>query len=246
MTKPISKSQIDSLGKRLKKGKSSDEDLQLLEQYRQSFATAYEIVCNSIREKLSLETTGRQKTTQSIVDKLRRESIRLTQIQDIAGCRVIAIDIANQNEVVASLRNHFENVIIVDRCENPSHGYRAVHVIVEFEGKLIEIQVRTTLQQLWAELSEKLADMFGQEVKYGGGSNDTKSLLEMSSEEIIRIEAAEKAWENVGNNILLQRPELKVLLSSILSEKPVMLDTLHDVIKGFEFELRRDSHDFFD
>ena len=230
MTKPISKTQIDRLGERLKKGKSSDEDLQLLEQYRQSFATAYEIVRNAIREKLSLETTGRQKTTQSIVDKLRRESIRLTQIQDIAGCRLLVTDIANQNEVVASLRNHFENATMVDRRENPSHGYRAVHVIVRFEGKLIEIQVRTVLQHLWAEYSEKLADMFGQEVKYGAGSEEIKSFLDMISTEVIRIETAEKVWKNTHK----QHPKLEAFLLSILSKKQEMLDTLHEAKKSFE------------
>ena len=36
-------------------------------------------------------------------------------------------------------------------------------------GLPVEIQVRTQLQHVWAELSEKLADRYGMDVKYGGG-----------------------------------------------------------------------------
>jgi ppGpp synthetase/RelA/SpoT-type nucleotidyltranferase len=37
---------------------------------------------------------------------------------------------------------------VIDRREKPSHGYRAVHVIVECGGRMVEIQVRTELQHL--------------------------------------------------------------------------------------------------
>lgn len=232
MNKTISKSQIDRLGERLKKGKSSEADLQLLEQYRQSFGAAYEIVRNAIREKLSLETTGRQKTTQSIVDKLRRESIRLTQIQDIAGCRLLVSDIAHQNEVVASLRNHFEDVTIVDRRENPSHGYRAVHVIVRCEGRLIEIQVRTALQQLWAELSEKLADIFGQEVKYGGGTDEIQHVLQkcstMVSDYEVDVERVNQLQRTHTSTSVLK--ELNDLRKSLLAEKLEIVQFLHKLM----------------
>ena len=177
MAKEISKSQIDRLGERLKLGKTED-DLRLLEQYRHSFRAAHEIVYKEIREKLLLEPTKRRtKTTQSIVDKLLRESIRLTQIQDIAGCRIVATHIADQDEIIEQFSKLFDEVKIIDRREKPSHGYRAIHVIVFIEKKAIEIQVRTALQQLWAELSEKFADMLGQDVKYGGGLERFKNFL---------------------------------------------------------------------
>ena len=135
MAKEISKSQIDRLGERLKLSKT-EEELRLLEQYRHSFRTAHEFVYKEIQEKLLLEPTKRRtKTTQSIVDKLQRESIRLTQIQDIAGCRIIARDIADQDKIVQRLSNLFDDVKIIDRREKPSHGYRAVHVIALIKKK---------------------------------------------------------------------------------------------------------------
>jgi hypothetical protein len=40
----ISKTQIDRLGDRLRKGNITDEDLRLLDEYRRSFSGAYETV----------------------------------------------------------------------------------------------------------------------------------------------------------------------------------------------------------
>jgi putative GTP pyrophosphokinase len=192
MTKEMSKTQIDRLGDRLKKGNITEDDLRLLDQYRRSFAEIYEFVVGAIRNELRLEPTGRPaKSTTSISDKLRRESIRLTQIQDIAGCRLIVTDIANQESVIQSLKSLFEETIIIDRRERPSHGYRAVHVVVKHSGKLVEIQVRTSLQQLWAELSEKFADVLDSSLKYGGGDKQIQDFLTLTSSAIEHEEAAE-------------------------------------------------------
>src|SRR6267154_2054387 len=93
----LSRSQIDRLGDRLRKGNISDEDLKLLDSYRRSFGGGYEHVVSQIRDQLNLEPTGRPaKSTTSIIDKLQRESIRLTKMQDIAGCRVTVDDISAQ------------------------------------------------------------------------------------------------------------------------------------------------------
>ena len=88
--KPTSRTQIDQLGDRLRKGEASDEDVRLLEAYRLSFAEAYEEVVASIQRAAQLEPTGRRaKLTRSIIGKLRREKTRLSRMQDIAGCRVV-------------------------------------------------------------------------------------------------------------------------------------------------------------
>lgn len=165
----------------------------MLDQYRRSYSEAYEAVVEKIRKDLSLAPTGRPaKSTISIAEKLRRESIRLTQIQDIAGCRIIVADIASQETVVKSLNELFKDATVIDRRQQPSHGYRAVHVVVRYEEKLIEIQVRTALQQLWAELSEKFSDIFDPMVKYGGGDEFTRTVLINQSSMIANEETLEK------------------------------------------------------
>ncbi|MDE2181227.1 MAG: hypothetical protein KGJ40_10350, partial [candidate division NC10 bacterium] len=66
----------------------TESDLRILDEYRRSFEGAYETVVRTLRDELHLEPTGRPaKSTSSLIEKLRRESIRLSQVQDIAGCR---------------------------------------------------------------------------------------------------------------------------------------------------------------
>lgn len=191
MTATFSKTQIDRLGDRLREGSAGEANLRLLDDYRRSFGEVYEAVVRTIREQLQLEPTGRPaKSTSSIIEKLGRETIRLSQIQDIAGCRVVVADVTEQDRIIASLRTLFPEATIVDRRTNPSHGYRAVHVIVSAFGKLIEIQVRSALQHLWAELSEKLSDT-DPSIKYGGGEEQTRQMLAQTSELVAEIEKIE-------------------------------------------------------
>jgi ppGpp synthetase/RelA/SpoT-type nucleotidyltranferase len=58
--------------------------------------------------------------------------------------------------------------IIVDRRKRPSHGYRAVHVIASVDRRFVEIQIRTSMQDLWAQTMERLADKVGRGIRYRG------------------------------------------------------------------------------
>jgi ppGpp synthetase/RelA/SpoT-type nucleotidyltranferase len=155
----ISKTQIDRLGDRLKQGPHTERDLRLLDEYRRSFGEACEAVVRTIRNLGEAPTVRVAKSTLSIVEKLRRERIRLSQMQDIAGWGVVVADILQQDRFVASLKTTFPPASVIDRRDNPNYGYRAVHVIAEVSGKPVEIQVRSSLQHLWAEFSEKSSDV---------------------------------------------------------------------------------------
>ncbi|HEY6232548.1 MAG TPA: hypothetical protein VIW64_14895 [Pyrinomonadaceae bacterium] len=204
-TDEFSRSQIDRLGERLRKDNFTEADLRLLDSYRRSFAEASEHVVNEIRMRLGLAPTARPaKSTTSIADKLRRESIRLSQVQDIAGCRLTVADIFTQDEVVKQLKSLFQESTIVDRRERPSHGYRAVHLIIPYSGKLIEVQVRTSLQHLWAELSEKLSDIVDSAIKYGGGDEDAVRILSAMSD---TIKAQEVKESRILRGLFMRDPQ---------------------------------------
>jgi ppGpp synthetase/RelA/SpoT-type nucleotidyltranferase len=64
-------------------------------------------------------------------------------------------------------------------------------VIVESRQKLIEIQVRTPLQHLWAEVSEKISDVVDPAIKYGVGDKDILLILALMSERIMQQETIE-------------------------------------------------------
>jgi GTP pyrophosphokinase len=181
-----------------------------------------------IRTQLRLEPTGRSaKSTASLVEKLRRESIRLTQVQDIAGCRIVVTDIAEQDRVVASLCSVFPGGSLVDRRHNPSYGYRAVHVIIRHSGNLVEIQVRTGLQHLWAEVSEKLSDVFDPAIKYGGGSEQQRDALARASQSIEFLEGLEEEVARYGT---LEASERAQLLQDVAEAKAKTTELLSEII----------------
>ncbi|MBV9211745.1 MAG: hypothetical protein JOZ52_13985 [Acidobacteria bacterium] len=109
---------------------------------------------------------------------------------------MIVSDIAEQEKVVQALKSLFERTVIIDRRQQPSHGYRAIHVIASCQDKLVEVQVRTMLQQLWAELSEKYSEI-DPAIKYGGGDEVirkdlTDASFSVAEQESIEITFADK------------------------------------------------------
>ena len=202
----ISKTQVDRLGERLKRGSPSDDDLRALDEYRRSFGEAYDAVVQAIKVRLKLEATGRPaKSTPSIVAKLARETIRLTQIQDIAGCRVVVSSVEQQDRVLKGICRLFEAATLIDRRKTPSYGYRAVHVVVVLQERAIEVQVRTKLQHLWAQVSEKLSDIVDPELKYGGGPEESKEILSVTSTFVANLEGLEGDCARLSKKIVTLR-----------------------------------------
>ncbi|MBM4259267.1 MAG: hypothetical protein FJ147_25625 [Deltaproteobacteria bacterium] len=158
-------------------------------------------------------------------------------MQDIAGCRLIVPDIANQEVVVQSLQKAFERTTIVDRRQKPSHGYRAVHVIVRCLDKMVEIQVRTLLQHLWAELSERSSDVLDPGLKYGGGDDRIQRVLMHISKMVAEEEVVGLA------NVPLQGSDEETKAQFVVSDEEVSqgkqktLEILHqalDIISKYQ------------
>jgi putative GTP pyrophosphokinase len=220
----ISKSQVDRLGQRLKEqATASEDDLKLLDEYRRGFNECYEWVFATVRKTTGLEPSGRSgKLTRAIVEKLNRErSIRLSQIQDIAGCRVIVPTVIEQDDVVQRLLEVFDTAAIDDRRTVPSHGYRAVHVVVDCFGMAVEVQVRTKLQHEWAELSERLAVAIDPSLKYGGGPEEYRSALARLAFQIASVESAQSAVNSCSD--VSERSVIQDRLPGLLSDVVITL-----------------------
>ncbi len=159
MPRPLSRNQIDRLGV---------EDLDLLERVRASYDPAMATFEGVLREHLSLSVTSRLKTVGTILDKLRREKTRLSTMQDIAGVRYVEeMTLSQQDLVVAKIVKAFPSARVVDRRIHSSYGYRAVHLVVDVDGCPVEVQVRTHLQNSWAQIAEAIADRVGRGLRYG-------------------------------------------------------------------------------
>lgn len=166
----LTKTQIDKLGYQLRDGSIDADVIRKLEVVRGEYFGAYSYVEDILANKLNYRLTGRPaKSTLAIIEKLRRESSRLSQVQDIAGCRIVAENVRVQDDICETIKVMLSDVTVVDRREKPTNGYRAVHLIARHKGWPVEIQVRSQLQHAWAEISEKISDAYGQEIKYGKG-----------------------------------------------------------------------------
>jgi GTP pyrophosphokinase len=247
----LSNAQIDRLGDRLRGGALSEHDLRMLDEYRRSFGEAHETVVKSLRERLHLEPTGRPaKSTTSLVEKLRRESIRLVQVQDIAGCRGVIEEVGEQERVLGSILQLFPEASVVDRRAAPSYGYRAVHIVVRVSGKLVEIQVRTLLQHLWADVSEGLSDILDPEIKYGGGDDVVRKALGTTSEMVAKLEDAEMdvlnleremAGLNMGQGESDLTPRLQVLRAQLAQQRKELREQFDRMIVATEKKRERTS-----
>lgn len=168
----MSNSQINRLGKRLRETDTvSSYDLALLQQLREAHDDALAEVARILRDELRLEPTTRLKTVNTLVDKVRREHMKLAEVQDIAGARITLDESetrTQQDAWVARLEERFPGCKVIDRRLKPTFGYRAVHLVVRTLDCRVEIQVRTQYQHVWAQLVESVADSWGRQIRYGG------------------------------------------------------------------------------
>lgn len=100
--------EIDRLGDALRADPTPEVIGRYLD-YRESLSNDLEYVETITREIAPGRAVfGRRKTTDSVVAKLRRTpGMRLSQMQDVAGCRLIVPGINEQDAAVRDLLNQF-------------------------------------------------------------------------------------------------------------------------------------------
>jgi len=169
---PCSKNEANRLGKRLAaEAPLAAEDEDLLEEILSAYFEAQKIAQDRLA-RLGLQATGRVKETPTLKEKLRKQStMQLLSLDDVAGVRMVLHGGRKaQDRAVAAILMEFNSELakdLIDRRATPSHGYRAVHVIVRLGELKVEIQVRTQLQDLWAQVIETLGTKWGRELRYG-------------------------------------------------------------------------------
>ncbi|MGM0921821.1 MAG: GTP pyrophosphokinase [Bacillota bacterium] len=136
--------------------------------------------------------TGRVKPIASILDKARRKNISLdaleTEMQDIAGIRMMCQFVDDIKLVVEMLRQRNDFEIIEERdyiSQKKASGYRSYHVVAKYPVQtvsgekiiLVEIQIRTLAMNFWATVEHSL------NYKYSGNfPEDIKIRLKRSAE----------------------------------------------------------------
>ncbi len=133
-----------------------------------------------------------QRKSVQLMEPLLNPSMQLTQMQDIAGVRAVLDSVSQVTELANDYRNNtaFDHRLrnVKDYISEPRDmdGYRSVHLIYEYknnrnhayDGLILEVQMRSKLQHIWATAVETMGTFLGQALKSRQG---------------------EKAWLGVGN-----------------------------------------------
>jgi ppGpp synthetase/RelA/SpoT-type nucleotidyltranferase len=167
--------------------KAADKELalEILDNWRAIHRYPLHIFTKRLRrvaEKTSHEAfiAQRLKRLPSIISKLKRKypgqkgTMKLSRMQDIAGCRAVLPSLSlvqklYENEYLKGNIKH-QRLNERDYIKNPKEdGYRSIHLVYKYQsdkkGKqdyndlLVEIQLRTKLQHIWATAIETV-DLF--------------------------------------------------------------------------------------
>ena len=142
--------------------------------------------------------TGRVKPIASILDKANQKGIPLnrleSEMQDIAGMRMMCQFVDDIQTVVNLLRNRNDLEVVEERnyiSHKKMSGYRSYHVVIRYpvqtingEKKILaEIQIRTLAMNFWATIEHSL------NYKYKGAfPTDIQMRLQRAAEAAFRLD----------------------------------------------------------
>lgn len=192
-------------------------------------------------------TAARPKRMSSIRKKLQRLGTHLDQINDLAGCRAIVDDINGVNSLIENCRERLPHELrqeyhYIDEPKND--GYRSHHMIFRFNGKgsravfdgrRVELQIRTRLQHSWATAVEAVGLYRGEDMKAGEGDADWLRLFQLMSAEFAYSEncpVPEYAPERMRRIEEIRHLNTKIhasgLLEDIRNVTHYVLNHIHD------------------
>jgi ppGpp synthetase/RelA/SpoT-type nucleotidyltranferase len=152
----------------------------------------------------------RLKRASSIIAKLtrpyhgHRPSMDLYQMQDIGGCRAImsSVDLAKRLAEEEYVKGDLKHKLVgkgKDYISNPKpDGYRGIHLVYRYNSDkpnkmmynklLLEIQIRSKLQHLWATAVETVGFFTGQAIKSNEGSPEWNEFFRLVSSAFAKME----------------------------------------------------------
>ena len=227
-----SKNKINKAGDIIRKNDVEDEDyseaVKIVDNWRASHAYPLHVFYIHMRRmaenKKGIIVAERLKRLDSIIGKLsREEGMQLTRMQDLGGCRVILKnlnDVYRFRDILSESRMRHELVREYDYIKNPKKsGYRSFHMVYKFHsdtpGKeifnsnmLIELQLRTHLQHVWATALETMGVYTNKDLKAGEGDSSVKRFFAIVSS-LFALEENCPVVENTSSERTVLVNELK-------------------------------------
>lgn len=236
------KSQVDKSGEILKKENPSSEEkenaLTILNNWRSAHSfpmNTFQTRLRRLSKKIDSDAlvVQRLKRVPSIIRKLRRrqtETMNLSQMQDIGGCRTVLKNVQMVKELTEIYKKSrglkHKRVNEKDYIKNPkADGYRSVHLMYKYksdkkstyDGLLIEIQIRSKIQHAWATAVETVDLFTKQAIKSNEGREDWMDFFRLLGSAFAKIEGepcvlgTPEDTEELHNNIKEKVNSLKVV-----------------------------------
>ena len=125
----------------------------------------------------------RLKRIPTIAGKLLRENgMQLSRMEGIGGVRDVLPTQDAAYGIARSLKRNWTITRFRDYVANPKpDGYRALHLVNRYRGRLIEVQLRTARQDEWANAVEGATRRFPG-LKFGGGPELLQRFLQSVSD----------------------------------------------------------------
>lgn len=181
--------EVDQLGRRLReRGNIVPQDRELYARFRDGFQDALDEVkatterCAERSGVSEWSVSTRLKRLETLVLKLQRQTYPLSSFHDIAGCRIVVPTLSDVRQIQEPLFQSLRVERFLDYHQGRADGYRAWHLIVRTDpGQVVELQVRSRLQDHWANTSESLAFAIDHAIKSGGGPAELRPPLQILS-----------------------------------------------------------------
>jgi putative GTP pyrophosphokinase len=157
-----------------------EEAIRIIDWWRSEHAKPLSRVAANLRYYAAAEgkpvVAQRLKKLPTMIGKLYREpGMKLARMEDIGGVRAVLPSQDACHRVASRLRRNWTITRFRDYVANPKDdGYRALHLTNRNRGRLIEVQLRTTFQDAWANAVEADARLLSPGLKFGGGSRELR------------------------------------------------------------------------
>lgn len=214
----------------------ADEAYQIINNWRSSHSFPLNTFQIGLRNKAKQVddrslVAQRLKRLSSIGAKLERfPDMKLSQMQDIAGCRAIVESVPKVNQLVRLYERSDIKHKLVHKddyiAEPKASGYRSIHLIYKYYSDKksksyndlkIEVQLRSTLQHAWATAVETVGTFIQQALKSSQGEKDWLRFFELMGTAIAMRERTAPVPETPTN-----RKELKQELQSYAQKLDVV------------------------